>query len=80
MKIILKQPVEALGDAGDIVIVKSGYGRNFLIPQGLGVLATESSIQATKNQVEQKAIKDTKTKKRLLLLFFSCVFSYFSLA
>ena len=68
MKIILKQPVEALGDAGDIVNVKPGYGRNFLIPQGLGVLATESSIQATKNQVEQKAIKDTKTKKDLQLV------------
>mgnify|MGYP001199178859 CR=1 FL=1 len=60
MKIILKQSVETLGEAGDIVNVKPGYGRNYIIPQGIGVLATKSSIEATKNQLEQKAMKDAK--------------------
>ena len=68
MKIILKQSVEALGAAGDIVNVKSGYGRNFLIPQGLGTLATAASIEAIKNQVEQQAMKNAKSKNDLQLI------------
>ena len=43
MEIILKKDVEKLGFSNEIVTVKNGYGRNFLIPQGLGVLATESA-------------------------------------
>ena len=42
MKIILKETIEKLGKAGDIINVKPGYGRNFLIPQGLGIIATPS--------------------------------------
>ena len=68
MKIILKQSVETLGEAGDIVSVKAGYGRNYLIPQGIAVLATKSSIEATQNQLEQKAMKDAKSKKDLQLV------------
>ena len=41
MEIILKHNVENLGFKNEIVTVKNGYGRNFLIPKGLGVLATE---------------------------------------
>ena len=40
MEIILKKDVENLGFTDDVVTVKDGYGRNFLIPQGFGVLAT----------------------------------------
>ena len=68
MKIILKQLVETLGEAGDIVSVKAGYGRNYLIPQGIAVLATKSSIEATQNQLEQKAMKDAKSKNDLQLV------------
>ena len=68
MKVILKQSVESLGNAGDIVSVKPGYGRNFLIPKGFAVLATDSSIQATKNEVERKAMKDAKSKADLQLV------------
>ena len=46
MKIILKQTVESLGKAGDIVNVKAGYGRNYLIPQGFGVLATAGNNES----------------------------------
>ena len=68
MKIILKQSVETLGEAGEIVSVKPGYGRNYLIPQGFGVLATQASIKATKKQLEQKAMKEAKSKKDLQLI------------
>ena len=68
MKIILKESVERLGEAGDIITVKPGYGRNYLIPQGLGVLATKSSIQATENELEAKAMKEAKTQKELQLV------------
>ena len=68
MKIILTKLVESLGDAGDIVNVKSGYGRNHLIPQGLGVLATKSAIASTKKQIEAKEMKEAKTKKGLQLI------------
>ena len=43
MELILKEDVENLGFKDDIVNVKNGYGRNFLIPQGLATLATESN-------------------------------------
>ena len=68
MKIILTKLVESLGDAGDIVNVKSGYGRNYRIPQGLGVLATKSAIASTKKQIEAKEMKEAKTKKGLQLI------------
>jgi len=43
MELILKQDVENLGFKDDLVQVKNGYGRNFLIPQGLAILATSSA-------------------------------------
>ena len=45
MDIILKENIEKLGFKNEIVSVKNGYGRNFLIPKGLGILATESAIK-----------------------------------
>ena len=65
MKIILRESVESLGKAGDIVVVKAGYGRNYLIPRGLAVLATESSIKAIEYEIELRAMKDAKTKDDL---------------
>ena len=56
MKIILKQTVESLGKAGDIVNVKAGYGRNYLIPQGFGVLATPSTVSYTHLTLPTKRI------------------------
>ena len=43
MEVILKKDVPNLGYAHDVVTVKDGYGRNYLIPQGFAILATESS-------------------------------------
>lgn len=44
MKLILKKAVEKLGDAGDVVSVRDGYGRNYLLPQGLAYLASEANM------------------------------------
>jgi len=44
MKLILKQTVENLGEAGEVVTVKAGYGRNYLIPQGLAYTASEANM------------------------------------
>lgn len=44
MKLILKKAVEKLGDAGDVVQVRAGYGRNYLLPQGLAYLASEANM------------------------------------
>ncbi|MFT6146483.1 MAG: large subunit ribosomal protein L9 [Myxococcota bacterium] len=44
MRVILNQEVKNLGDAGDIVKVAAGYGRNFLLPRGLAVLASEGTV------------------------------------
>lgn len=63
MKVILKQDVEKLGDANDIVSVKDGYGRNYLIPQGLAIVATESAQKVLKETLKQRAHKEAKFKE-----------------
>ena len=57
MKIILKKEVANLGEAGDVVEVKSGYGRNYLIPQGFACAATQSALKQTKRQRAHKEAK-----------------------
>jgi large subunit ribosomal protein L9 len=60
MEVILKKNVDKLGYADEIVSVKPGYGRNFLIPQGYAVLATASAKKAHAEVLKQKAHKETK--------------------
>ena len=60
MEVILKKNVDKLGDANEIVNVKPGYGRNFLIPQGYASLATASAKRAHEEMMKQKAHKETK--------------------
>jgi large subunit ribosomal protein L9 len=60
MEIILKKNVDKLGYANEIVTVKPGYGRNFLIPQGYAVLATASAKKAHAEVMKQKAHKESK--------------------
>jgi len=50
MKVILKQAVEGLGKGGDLVDVKDGYARNYLIPQGLVVASTTGNAKQIENQ------------------------------
>ena len=46
VKVILREDVPRLGDAGEVVSVRPGFARNFLLPQGKAILATESSMKA----------------------------------
>ena len=63
MEIILKQDVENLGFIDDIVTVKNGYGRNFLIPHGFAVLATSSAKKVLAETLKQRAYKEEKLIK-----------------
>ncbi|SDW95018.1 large subunit ribosomal protein L9 [Lutibacter oricola] len=63
MEIILKQDVENVGFKDDIVTVKNGYGRNFLIPQGVAVLATTSAKKVLAETLKQRAFKEEKLIK-----------------
>jgi large subunit ribosomal protein L9 len=58
MEIILRKDVENLGFADDVVTVKDGYGRNYLIPQGIAVLATESAKKVLAENLRQRAHKE----------------------
>ncbi|HRZ31635.1 MAG TPA: 50S ribosomal protein L9 [Flavobacterium sp.] len=60
MELILKQDVQNLGFKDDIVSVKPGYGRNFLIPQGFAALATPSAKKVLAENLKQKAHKEQK--------------------
>ncbi|ALW85483.1 50S ribosomal protein L9 [Hymenobacter sedentarius] len=62
MEIILKDDVKGLGYKNDIVTVKSGYGRNFLLPQGLAMLADKTNKKITAENVRQAAHKAHKIK------------------
>ena len=60
MEIILKQDVQKLGFKDDVVTVKPGYGRNYLIPQGMAVLATPSAKKVLAENLRQRAHKEAK--------------------
>ncbi len=60
MELILKEDVQDLGFKDDIVTVKNGYGRNFLIPQGLATLATPSAKKVLAENLKQRAHKEKK--------------------
>ena len=60
MELILKNDVENLGFKDDIVQVKNGYGRNFLIPQGHAILATPSAKKVLAENLKQRAFKEQK--------------------
>ena len=60
MELILKQDVQNLGFKDDVVNVKNGYGRNFLIPQGFASLATPSAKKVLAENLKQRAHKEAK--------------------
>lgn len=62
MLVILKKEVQHLGEAGEVVRVKPGYGRNFLIPNGLAIPANESSVRVLEHQ---KRMADAIRRKEL---------------
>ena len=62
MEIILKKDLKGLGYKNDIVKVKNGYGRNFLIPQGVAVLATGSNKKIQAEEIKQSSFKEEKLR------------------
>ena len=58
MELILKEDVENLGFKDDLVVVKNGYGRNFLIPQGKAILATTSAKKVLAEKLKQSQVKE----------------------
>lgn len=68
MKVILKQKHENLGDVGEIVAVKSGFARNFLIPNGIAMAATSQNmrvIEQERKQLEAAADRERKSAEEL---------------
>ena len=63
MEIILKQDIKKLGEKDDVVTVKPGYGRNYLIPQGFAELATPSAKKVLAENIRQAQFKQDKIKK-----------------
>ena len=61
MEIILLENIEKLGFKDEIITVKNGYGRNFLIPTGKAVLATSSAVKVLEEKLRQQAKKEEKT-------------------
>ena len=68
MEVILKQDIHTLGYKNDIVTVKNGYGRNYLIPTGVAILATESAKKMHAENMRQSAHKQEKIKNEALEL------------
>ncbi len=60
MKIILKKEVANLGEAGEVVEVKTGYALNYLVPQGFATVATKSALKQHEETVRQRAHKEAK--------------------
>ncbi len=60
MELILKKDVQDLGFKDDVVTVKAGYGRNYLIPQGFATMATPSAKKILAENLKQKAHKEAK--------------------
>ncbi|MBM3403539.1 MAG: 50S ribosomal protein L9 [Bacteroidetes bacterium] len=63
MEVILKQDVPNLGYANDVVNVKSGYARNYLVPKGFAVFATPSNRKVLAEELKQKSFKEEKIRK-----------------
>jgi large subunit ribosomal protein L9 len=63
MKVILRQNYEGLGSIGDVVAVKDGYARNFLVPRKIAYRATPSSLKALEEEKKQHERKETKSVK-----------------
>ncbi len=63
MKIILKEDVDRLGKRGDIITVKDGYARNYLIPRKLGLLATPGNLRIFEEEKKQLGVRENKSHR-----------------
>ena len=65
MELILREDVQGLGTRGDVVSVKAGYARNYLLPRGLALLATEAQKKVIEKETRLREIRDEKVKSNL---------------
>ncbi len=63
MKVILRKDVETLGKVGEVITVKDGYARNYLIPRSIAFAANESNVKALEEEKKQQSRKLEKAKK-----------------
>lgn len=63
MKVILREDIPELGTAGQTIEVKSGYGRNFLIPRNMAIPATKANLKAIGEIEKQKTIRERKARR-----------------
>jgi large subunit ribosomal protein L9 len=63
MEIILKQDIKKLGYTNDIVTVKNGYARNYLLPKGMAISATPTNRKVLAENLKQKSFKEEKVRK-----------------
>lgn len=63
MEVVLRTDVERLGKRGQVVFVKDGYARNYLIPRGLALLATPGGLRAVEEEKKKNKVKREKEKK-----------------
>jgi large subunit ribosomal protein L9 len=63
MKVILREDVERLGQRGDIITVKDGYARNYLIPRKLALVATPGNLKTFKEERKQRDVREHKTQR-----------------
>ena len=68
MKVILREDVEDLGQTGQTVEVKDGYGRNYLIPRNLAIAATKANLRAIGEIDKQKGIRDKKLRRTAVIM------------
>lgn len=68
MDVILKQDIQGLGFSSDIVKVKAGFARNYLIPKGMAIIATEANRKVQAENLKQKSFKEDKVRKEAEIL------------
>jgi len=68
MKVVLLKELEGYGNMGDVINVKDGFARNYLIPKGIALPATESNLRHVKSIISQKLRKLQKEKEKALAL------------
>ncbi|MCQ9207793.1 MAG: 50S ribosomal protein L9 [Omnitrophica bacterium] len=64
MQVILKKDVTKLGKAGEVVFVKDGFGRNFLLPKGLALLATDFNLKVVEQEKKKQALRQQEQKRQ----------------
>lgn len=66
MKVVLLETIEGVGSVGDEVKVKDGYARNYLIPKGIALMASDSNIKAFRDKIQSRIKSEAKSKEHAL--------------